>query len=249
MLLWGTRSRKSHVRLTSARLPHRERADLDFQTSIQYNNPVNPQKKRRPIGASHPQAKPHKANNSKNNNTMICTRCLTRLSRRTTTIPTTTTATATATATLARRPYSTPTTTETSTTATPRSASGSPSATSKPAVAQPFSTPLTPAGSKTTSSKPTTSAPKIQSSVPAGTVLKGLNFYKDKQDPVAMSDEEYPAWLWGVLDKSSGGKGAEGAGVDEGDLYGEFLFLKFSFLRFDGFLGLGGAGLVWSRFA
>jgi len=64
-----------------------------------------------------------------------------------------------------------------------------------------------------------------------------------------MSDEEYPAWLWGVLDKSSGAKGAEGAGVDEGDLYGEFLFLKFSFLRLDGFLGLGGAGLVWSRFA
>jgi hypothetical protein len=56
------------------------------------------------------------------------------------------------------------------------------------------------------------------SSVPAGTVLKGLNFYKDKQDPVALADEEYPAWLWRVLDKTSGEVG--GVKVDEGDLYG-----------------------------
>lgn len=60
----------------------------------------------------------------------------------------------------------------------------------------------------------------MQSSLPAGTVLKGLNFFKDKQDPVAMADEEYPAWLWKVLDKSSGEAG--GAKVDEGDLYGMF---------------------------
>jgi large subunit ribosomal protein L54 len=60
-------------------------------------------------------------------------------------------------------------------------------------------------------------------------VLKGLNFYKDKQDPVAMADEEYPAWLWGVLDKGKGGAEAKGAGVDEGDLYGEFVVLLNSF--------------------
>jgi hypothetical protein len=56
--------------------------------------------------------------------------------------------------------------------------------------------------------------------VPAGTVLKGLNFYKDKQDPVAMADEEYPVWLWSVLDKTGGD--AAGVKVDEGDLYGMF---------------------------
>jgi large subunit ribosomal protein L54 len=56
-------------------------------------------------------------------------------------------------------------------------------------------------------------------------VLKGLNFYKDKQDPVAMADEEYPAWLWGVLDKGKGGAEAKGGAVDEGDLYGEFFCL------------------------
>jgi large subunit ribosomal protein L54 len=39
------------------------------------------------------------------------------------------------------------------------------------------------------------------SSVPAGTVLKGLNIYRDKQDPVAMEDAEYPEWLWRVLDR------------------------------------------------
>lgn len=49
-------------------------------------------------------------------------------------------------------------------------------------------------------------------------MLKGLNFYKDKQDPVAMADEEYPAWLWRVLDKTSADVG--GVVVDEGDLYG-----------------------------
>jgi large subunit ribosomal protein L54 len=56
--------------------------------------------------------------------------------------------------------------------------------------------------------------------VPAGTVLKGLNFYKDKQDPVALADEEYPAWLWRVLDIKGGSEG--GVKVDEGDLYGMF---------------------------
>lgn len=51
-------------------------------------------------------------------------------------------------------------------------------------------------------------------------MLKGLNFYKDKQDPVALADEEYPAWLWRVLDKTSAEVG--GVKVDEGDLYGMF---------------------------
>lgn len=39
-----------------------------------------------------------------------------------------------------------------------------------------------------------------------------------------MADEEYPAWLWRVLDKTSAEKG--GVVVDEGDLYGMF-FLDF----------------------
>ncbi|KAJ1959342.1 hypothetical protein GGI12_004385 [Dipsacomyces acuminosporus] len=34
-----------------------------------------------------------------------------------------------------------------------------------------------------------------------GTVLKGLNIYKDGKDPVALKDEEYPEWLWTLLDE------------------------------------------------
>jgi large subunit ribosomal protein L54 len=29
--------------------------------------------------------------------------------------------------------------------------------------------------------------------------LKGLNFLKNKTDPVAMEDSEYPPWLWDIL--------------------------------------------------
>ena len=41
--------------------------------------------------------------------------------------------------------------------------------------------------------------PKL-SSCPAGTVLNGLNYFKGKEDPVALPDEEYPEWLWSCLD-------------------------------------------------
>ncbi|KAK1757448.1 putative mitochondrial ribosomal protein subunit l37 [Echria macrotheca] len=33
-----------------------------------------------------------------------------------------------------------------------------------------------------------------------GTVLKGLNYFKNKTDPVALPDEAYPAWLWECLE-------------------------------------------------
>ncbi|KAJ2616080.1 hypothetical protein H4S08_000955 [Coemansia sp. RSA 1365] len=39
------------------------------------------------------------------------------------------------------------------------------------------------------------------SSVVQGTILKGLNIYKDGSDPVAQRDEDYPDWLWTLLDK------------------------------------------------
>ncbi|CAB5176285.1 hypothetical protein RhiirA5_273420 [Rhizophagus irregularis] len=42
---------------------------------------------------------------------------------------------------------------------------------------------------------------RTPSSVPAGTILKGLNFYKDGADPIALPDDEYPNWLWEILDK------------------------------------------------
>lgn len=40
----------------------------------------------------------------------------------------------------------------------------------------------------------------IKSSVPEGTVLKGCNVRKNGEDPVALADDQYPDWLWEVLD-------------------------------------------------
>ena len=42
---------------------------------------------------------------------------------------------------------------------------------------------------------------RTPSSVPAGAILKGLNFYKNGADPIALPDDEYPDWLWEILDK------------------------------------------------
>jgi len=47
--------------------------------------------------------------------------------------------------------------------------------------------------------------------------LKGLNFIKGKQDPVALEDSEYPAWLWTILNKKEDSEAA--SGVNEGDLF------------------------------
>jgi large subunit ribosomal protein L54 len=39
-----------------------------------------------------------------------------------------------------------------------------------------------------------------------GTVLNGLNYFKTRQDPLAMADEDYPPWLWDlakIMEKES----------------------------------------------
>jgi large subunit ribosomal protein L54 len=66
----------------------------------------------------------------------------------------------------------------------------------------------------------------VQSSVPAGTILKGLNFHKDKQDPIAMEDSEYPDWLWNVLKevRTAGGAKEQKAEAAKGS------FLSSSFI-------------------
>ncbi|TVY54876.1 54S ribosomal protein L37, mitochondrial [Lachnellula cervina] len=83
--------------------------------------------------------------------------------------------------------------------------SSSPPAATSTSAAQPFSTPLSPTPNDVslgTSLKP---KPKTTSALPAsicppGSVLKGLNYFKGKEDPIALADEEYPEWLWHVLD-------------------------------------------------
>jgi large subunit ribosomal protein L54 len=42
---------------------------------------------------------------------------------------------------------------------------------------------------------------RMQSSCPKGTILKGINVFQGKKDPVALDDAEYPDWLWKLLDK------------------------------------------------
>ncbi|OAL07340.1 hypothetical protein IQ06DRAFT_322318 [Phaeosphaeriaceae sp. SRC1lsM3a] len=109
--------------------------------------------------------------------------------------------------------------------ATPVSASSSSSTQTPPAAtstsaAQPFSEKLTPAASGSVKGAATEAAkkkvvPLVKSSIPAGTPLKGLNFEKNKQDPVALPDEEYPEWLWTILSRQE--KASEGVGM--GDLF------------------------------
>lgn len=96
-----------------------------------------------------------------------------------------------------------------------------PTATSTSA-AQPFSEPLTPAASpdlKAQAAKVAEkkAAPLVKSSIPAGQPLKGLNFLKNAQDPVALPDDEYPSWLWTILDRQE--KKAE---TGAGDLFCTF---------------------------
>lgn len=43
--------------------------------------------------------------------------------------------------------------------------------------------------------------------------MKGLNFHKNKTDPVAMEDGEYPEWLWDVL-KPKKKEGDDGVDAD-----------------------------------
>lgn len=50
---------------------------------------------------------------------------------------------------------------------------------------------------------PAAAKPKFVSLAPAGTKLKGLNILKGQDPIVALADEEYPAWLWEVLDKEA----------------------------------------------
>jgi large subunit ribosomal protein L54 len=46
--------------------------------------------------------------------------------------------------------------------------------------------------------------------------LKGLNYLKGRDDPVALEDEEYPEWLWHCLDVKKKSGDEEGA---VGDLF------------------------------
>ncbi|KAI1491920.1 mitochondrial ribosomal protein L37-domain-containing protein [Biscogniauxia mediterranea] len=59
-------------------------------------------------------------------------------------------------------------------------------------------------------------APKAAlSSCPEGSILVGLNYFKNRTDPVALADSAYPEWLWRCLDVSK--KVSEEDAEDAGD--------------------------------
>ncbi|KAJ3191733.1 hypothetical protein HK101_007446 [Irineochytrium annulatum] len=49
-------------------------------------------------------------------------------------------------------------------------------------------------------------ASKVVSTCLEGTVLKNINIYAGKPDIVAKADDQYPAWLWELLEKSNAPK-------------------------------------------
>lgn len=93
-----------------------------------------------------------------------------------------------------------------------------PSSTSTSSTAtEPFATPVAadPTSHGIVNAKKKKEHAVVKSTVPAGTVLKGINYLKNKSDPVAMEDSEYPPWLWDILKSKS--KDEEGGEL--GDLY------------------------------
>ena len=63
-----------------------------------------------------------------------------------------------------------------------------------------------------TSTKDGKHAAKPLSSIPGGKELRGLGYTKSKPKVLAMEDDEYPAWLWTLLDDTR--PGATGEKVD-----------------------------------
>jgi hypothetical protein len=112
---------------------------------------------------------------------MICRRCLTSASSLTRTIPHRA-------APVILRSFASTTIQRN---AAPAAAPAAPSTSENPT----FSTPLGDAATAATAeAKPALSA------CAEGTVLNGLNYLKNKTDPVALADDAYPAWLWSCLD-------------------------------------------------
>ncbi|KIW86626.1 uncharacterized protein Z519_12751 [Cladophialophora bantiana CBS 173.52] len=81
-------------------------------------------------------------------------------------------------------------------------------------ISQPLSEPHTPSTSiaKTTgptSTKDSKGSSRPKSSVPGGKELRGLGYTKAKPKVLALEDDEYPEWLWGLLDQTRLGNDGE----------------------------------------
>ncbi|KAH0829268.1 hypothetical protein AYO21_05679 [Fonsecaea monophora] len=81
-------------------------------------------------------------------------------------------------------------------------------------ISQPLSEQHTPSTSTAKTSGPISTkdskAPaKLKSSIPGGKELRGLGYTKAKPKVMAMEDDEYPEWLWKLLDEKRLGTDAE----------------------------------------
>ncbi|KAK1837235.1 mitochondrial ribosomal protein L37-domain-containing protein [Podospora conica] len=72
-------------------------------------------------------------------------------------------------------------------------------------------TPLTPSPTDAESAD----APPALSSCLPGTKLNGLNYIKGREDPVALADDAYPAWLWDCLTVMKKAEDANAGADDE----------------------------------
>ncbi|KAL9109136.1 MAG: hypothetical protein Q9227_006227 [Pyrenula ochraceoflavens] len=119
--------------------------------------------------------------------------------------------------------YATNSSSQAGTTPSPRQDSASSSTTpsalssSTPGISQPLSTPEFPSTKplSTPPSTPPLSDPKtvkVKSSVAGGQELRGLGYLKTRTIVLAKEDDEYPDWLWTILDKDAAS--AEGKGPD-----------------------------------
>jgi large subunit ribosomal protein L54 len=56
---------------------------------------------------------------------------------------------------------------------------------------------------------------KLVGSIPGGTPLYGLGYLKGKPTILAKEDDEYPDWLWTLLDAETGAKTSDGKSSDD----------------------------------
>lgn len=58
---------------------------------------------------------------------------------------------------------------------------------------------------RTTSARsPVHALTPVVSSLSAGVKMEGLSVFKDVPDPVALPEDQYPKWLWTLLDQPKG---------------------------------------------
>ena len=79
---------------------------------------------------------------------------------------------------------------------------------SKPGSSQPFSTPLSPQSPNADNSQKQSAgtAAQIKGSIPGGEVLRGIGYLKAQSLIHAKEDDDYPSWLWTLLEKTHVGE-------------------------------------------